>query len=108
MPPISHLVTANDFSTPVRLETNKMDAPHILLMVTPASKRPIDDIRPALPETDTIKINTAAEPAQAATLTPEIPAMEVQPKKIAITAPKDAPPDIPRVYGLASGLRSSA
>ena len=97
-PPISHRVTAKDFRTPTRL-ARETESPRrkCMLMVMPASSSPMEDILPRSEETDTIKTSTAAAPAQAARLTPEMPPRAPQPKKMASTAPSDAPLETPSV-----------
>ena len=53
------------------------------------------------------QVMASSAPKNAATYVPPPPRNENQPSKIAPTAPVDAPAEIPRTYGSASGLRVS-
>src|SRR5690348_10807645 len=97
MLPINQRVIANDLRKPTMFEMKRIAAPHMLLMVTPASSSVIDDILPRPDAAATFSTSTTADPTQAAMLTPETGPAAPTPKQIASTAPSEAPPETPSV-----------
>src|SRR4051794_31628275 len=107
-PPIIQRVIANDCINPAKFERNRMSAAQMLLTVMPARSNPSDDMRPPSDAMRTTAPRTTAAPTKAARQTAETPPNAFHPKQMARTAPREAPPATPSVYGSARDSRSSA
>src|SRR3954453_268965 len=98
-PPIIQRVMAKDCINPARFDKNRTTAAQILFTVIPASSKPSEDMRPPSDAIRTTIPSTIAAPAKAARQTAETPPKAFYPKQMARTAPTEAPPDTPNVYG---------
>ncbi len=80
-------------------------AEHTVLIITPARIIVVLDTRPCCRESSSTTPNAPNAPRKLKT-----PVLQAAPSptSIPLTAPSAAPPETPRIYGSASGLRNTA